>query len=842
MSDDLERKASENLAFYDREARKVLQEILGDRIGEVDQAADALRRALAARPLIRVGFLGESQVGKSSIINALVGQRVLPSGGIGPLTAQKTQLVHADSPSFRVRYHGRQRLNAFRFALERYFEWRRGAESGSDGTHDTEFEAHVFDTNREEDDANANHERHRVGDHLVGQACLMLGLSRDQVSDAELMQLVRAFAASDESVVEIPAEPALRQRIADIRRICDTTEEISEKDVGAAFRAALRLRAAGWMSPLIAELSVSLAAPLLQHVELLDLPGVGVVGDPAARIAERFVAEQADAVVVVMRNNGLTEQVAELLEDIGIVSRLLWTAESPHRSVNVIVAVTHLDDVARDTWRQRTLEAREMGEPPPDRATVFRELAEPMAANVKQQITQALMASRELEDLTPEQREQRIKVIRSLAERMQVLCVAAPDYLAIREGFADDAFLRTEEATNIPRLAEALVGLSRPLLEERRQRLSERRAAFVSTLSAILTEEEFRHRLRQVSPSDADRFRKACEQAAEPLKAEAARAKEAFYGFLDSGLRGEVSVIASEAAAHAHKRLSRLKATGRGLAWQTLNAALARGASFRGSRHRVDYPGSLTKAFVDVIAASWDARVTKKVQDAHAVLRKTEEGLVEELVAKASKLVDSEEEARALGRLPEQARRKERVAAGLAQAELSKLTEKVRVRVLKQVAPVFEKACLEARKAGVNRGKGATARVLEVFDVAGRKAIDQVKDEVTATIARHIVEFRDQLTANLEQSGDPVTRALETIIAGYDDVVAKANEDRRKKRREAVRSLYEKLKAIESGAFLAKDEMRETSPPSRESTAGSSEPEGEEGLNVRAVGDIFDDL
>ena len=97
----------------------------------------------------------------------------------------------------------------------------------------------------------------------------------------------------------------------------------------------------------------------------LDLPGVGVVGDPAARVAEEFIAKEADAVVIVMRNSGLTEQVADLLEKTGIISRLLWSAESQRQSVSVIVAVTHLDDVAKDTWRRRALEARRMGKPPP---------------------------------------------------------------------------------------------------------------------------------------------------------------------------------------------------------------------------------------------------------------------------------------------------------------------------------------------------------------------------------------------------------------------------------------------------------------------------------------------
>lgn len=848
MEDDLERRASEVLAFYDEEARASLEELLDERIKEIDLAAQSLRESLSTRPLIRVGFLGESQVGKSSIINALIGQRVLPSGGVGPLTAQKTALTHASSASFRVRYHGRQRLNAFRFALERYFEWLREIEAATEAADEPSFETHVFDTNPEED-KDARLERNRVGGYLVAQARLMLGLTHDtEVSNTELLSLVRALAAKDESAIEWPTNPELRERIANIRRLCDTTEEIDEGGDVARFHDELELRAAGWMSPLIAELRVSLDAPILKKIELLDLPGVGVVGDPAARVAEEFIAKEADAVVIVMRNSGLTEQVADLLEKTGIISRLLWSAESQRQSVSVIVAVTHLDDVAKDTWRRRALEARRMGKLPPDRGEVFRELAEPMVANVKRQLTQALMDSGELEDLTPEQREKREKVIRALAERMTVHCVAAPDYLAIREGFADDSFLRTEEATNIPRLANVLVGLSQPLMDERRQRLQESRAAFVSLLSAILTQEEFRHRFRQHRASDAENFRKACELVAEPLKIEAERVRQAFHGVLDDGLRNASTFVANEAAEHANKRLSRLKTSGARLSWQTLNAALVRGGSFRGKRNTVDYPGSLTRAFVDVIASNWEPRIVKRAQKAHDDLGEAEAKLVEMLVERASELAGSEDEAAALRGLREQVRRKGRATSAWTQTELQKLTEAVRVELLATVAPIFEKACLEARRAGANRGRGASARMLAVLDVAGRKAIDEAGQRVTTVIDEHLARFRRRFVSMVDEQSDPVSQALEAIVSTHGEAVARFGEERRKMRLGAVRALYEKLRAIDSQSSARTETVTKKqllASPRSEATASKEVTEAgavDGGMNQRAVGDIFDDL
>jgi GTPase SAR1 family protein len=66
--------------------------------------------------------LGASGVGKSTLINALVAGKelILPSGGVGPLTALAMEVRYGEVPSFEAEYHTARNLwQGIGFPLER---------------------------------------------------------------------------------------------------------------------------------------------------------------------------------------------------------------------------------------------------------------------------------------------------------------------------------------------------------------------------------------------------------------------------------------------------------------------------------------------------------------------------------------------------------------------------------------------------------------------------------------------------------------------------------------------------------------------------------------------------
>ncbi|WP_437563003.1 dynamin family protein [Sorangium sp. So ce542] len=802
---DLKHRAEQILNEYETHSRPLLEALDVRELVEIDASADVLRRALAQQRPLRIGFLGESQVGKSSIINALVSQRVLPSGGVGPLTAQATTIAFSGTPKVRVKYHARRRLNEFRFALQRYLQAigelpAGAADAPTEAAEGGEAEGGAFSALdfSKSDEAEGGHaasdERRKVGEYLISQARLMLGVPAES-SRFEVLRLVRAIAAKEDRALEAP--DAYRSRIAEIRARLDASEEFSRASMSSKeFNQTLRQCAAGWLSPLVAELDVTLDLSILAESELVDLPGIGVVGDPAGRVAEEFVRTRADALVIVMRNNGLTEQVARLLETTGVITRLLFGGEGAEPSIHVAIVVTRLDDVARDRWTQGVVEARETGEPVPSRGAIFRELADQMAATVRRQVAESLLRSRDFEDLDQDQRDRRERVVRALCDAMTVVCVSAPDYLNIMEGVDDVGFLRDKADTNIPVLGEELRALGQRAAAAQAARLGKALGELEGAVLRGLEGQERARRDRGAARSEADeRFREELRAAAEPLRAEAKRHRREFLSFLGEAMPQHLGKLSAKAAERAQKRLERLKIEGAKLHWATLNAALVRNGAFRGVTD-IDYPAALTRAFVDVIAGSWEQAVVDEVRTAFKHLCDADADLVDALNEATSQILRTEELNITLREQRRILREQGKVSITWTQAQLEELSEDVRGKLMEVVGQPIERACRAASKAGQNRGTGARGRILDVFDSGGKEAIERAREQCMVVLNEHLGRLRRSLGNILRDNYDPVTSIFEAIVDAQAEEIARLGEQRRREQLATIRAATRRLRAL----------------------------------------------
>src|SRR5208283_5938974 len=112
--------------WYRKAVRGLLESVDPKRIESADAECtrlESLEKVFSSE--VPVCFLGASGIGKSTLINALVGESLLPHGGIGPLTAQALCVRYGEQAAFEVQYHPPGKIVRLAFALEKIYQAER---------------------------------------------------------------------------------------------------------------------------------------------------------------------------------------------------------------------------------------------------------------------------------------------------------------------------------------------------------------------------------------------------------------------------------------------------------------------------------------------------------------------------------------------------------------------------------------------------------------------------------------------------------------------------------------------------------------------------------------------
>ena len=469
--------------WHTERVRPFLAEHLPDKVSGLDDALARIRTLdRNVTEDLAICFLGASGVGKSTLINALVaGQEIiLPSGGIGPLTALAMEVRYGDAPAFEADYHSAGSLwQGIVFPLERGHAAALKAATGVDADvvvpaefgADVQAELEIIDPVGSDDS-----EMHKRLETFRKQAQLLVKGSQD--SNADLPYLVdslreaagmkRTWGTSgvsedEERLRGIKAALALAK--AGKKHRCELAGDAPR------LRRDLHEHASGFLAPLIKELHVRWHSPLLKTgMVLVDLPGVGVAGDAYKQVTRKWINERAKAVVLVVDRAGITESSADLLRTSEFLTRLLFSAdERSHDPVVLAVAVARLDDVAEDEWAKDRSRKK---------AEHLAEQFERVRSLIRSQLRQEL--ERVWESGDEQVRTAQRSVIQQLCDELMVFPLSAPQYRRLLANDADDMpFIRDIEQSGIPAMQRGLTGVAVARRDDARRRRDESIRAWV---------------------------------------------------------------------------------------------------------------------------------------------------------------------------------------------------------------------------------------------------------------------------------------------------------------------------------------------------------------------------
>lgn len=784
------------LAWFDQHAKPFLSAHAPDKLPSLQSDCERLQRLVARPEHITVCFLGNSGVGKSTLLNALAADdaQVLPAGGIGPLTAQATEVFYSEVPSFRVTYHSKARLWKTAFALEmRLIRQRKQAEKVSSGKElVSEIAEELTEDQRSEvlfdlPEATATSDENTPSDNLEG----LIKQARNivcgkQFSEQPLEYLVDALrlACGLEPKWDARIDVADLKRISRIRGIFSAgksglVHERKEQGDTGAFRDDLRDHAAGFLSPLIERIEVGWPADVLKAgIKLVDLPGVGIAHDSYRDVTKQYVREKARAVIVVVDRAGPTESTVELLRTSGYWERLVGAADDPTSDpCTMLIAVTKVDDVTNEEWSSRKSKL-EPDQPKPKKRDVFLELVEEFRPRMRLQIADQLLkigvsGNQSVLDARRGARE-------AILSSLQIHPVSAPELRRLIVDDEDDRpFLSDRSQTGIPQLRDSLIALAAEERVQREQQIADIRNRLQSSVVNELELIQATWQEDNRAVEEAERLHEALAIFLAPKKREYDARAAAFREYLAETIQARIQALVMEAREAAEIEVSAYLRSLQSAHWATLRAAVCRGGSFYGSRH-INLPDDISGYFQEPMAAVWGQKLLRDIRRRTTQLADD----IEQMVAEVCDWAKVEAGAHFNRKVLES--QQARIAALSAQMKavgkeaVDEMRELVKNELTKTIRAPIKQACDDFVVSGNHIGSGVKSRILDLFRQLAVQATTAAKEPAIRILSDRAVIVREEIQAEFNKGGDPLQDTANLIVQKHEDRMRRSDAAKRK--------------------------------------------------------------
>jgi len=795
-------KEQQLLQWYESHAKPFFETYSKDRIAGFENDYERLKKLLAMPDSITVCFLGNSGIGKSTLLNALAAgkEQVLPAGGIGPLTAQATKVFYSETPTFKVTYQPRKHLWNVAFALERRLIHQQksiakqntnltkeqSVDEPSDFQHELNDEERLDIIERASISTEPSSRVEPTHDSLEGfikQAKQIV--TGNQFSEKPLAYLVDALRVACDGKLRwhstLDADDQKRiDRVKEVikpNRI-NRSHEKFQGDNKREFMEDLNAHAAGFLSPLIEEIHVGWPSDVLKAgVILVDLPGVGIANDTYRAVTSKYVGEEARAVIVVVDRAGPTEDTIGLLKRSGYWERLVGATDDPESDpCSMLITVTNVDKVAEE--ERRNTPENEDGKKPSKR-DVFAKLVEDFRPRMRGQIKEQLSSIGNSDNETV--REAREQARENILESLQIHPVSAPEYRKILLDDEDDrAFLTDLEQTGIPTLQASLKALSEGERQNLRRRIDEVSKRFSDNLHNELSIIEAQWKERTRAAEEAEKLADALEQFMGPKQKEYDLRVGGFREFLEETVQAEIRGLVLEARKVAETEVSYYLYGLQNAHWATLRAAVRRGGTFYGSRP-ISLPDDIANYFQEPMAAVWGQKLLKGIRkrtkdlssDIAEMVQEICEWAIENGGAQINKTLLENQQTR----ISNQANQMNQVGKEAVDELRALVKQKLREAIRKPI----ENACQKFVADGNDIGSGVKDRILHLFNTLARQATEAAKEPAIEILQSNYTVVREEIQTTFSQWGEPLQDTANLIVERHEERIKRSDAQKRSK-------------------------------------------------------------
>lgn len=776
--------------------RKKVKPFLTDedpaKVAELDRELVRLeeREKFLNEPL-SVCFVGSAGIGKSTLINAMVaGEKVVvPSGGVGPLTAQAIQISYSEFPSFTAIYHSPSSFWKIGFAIENAI---RRLESDVPADNDPDA-VELLDPETIDElklPASGEETESKTETYRKQAQLIVTGNQENAVELKYLADSIREAIGKPRKWNTVAnAEDQLRiNRLKGIFISEHTkSESIFELDGqrSGKFLEELHLHAAGYLSPIIKELHVRWNSALLQEgVQLVDLPGLGIAGDVYREVADKWVRNNANAVVLVVNHRGITEADAHLLRSSGYLTRLLHSADDPTAdAVTLIVAVVRTDEIASTRRQNDTARSKTRRE---HLADVMKECHELVARQLREQITAAWTNSGD--DLG----EVKKATIDRIDETLLVYPLTTTEYRRLLIDDEDErSFLKSVEESGVPDIVDGLTHLTRG----NRSLVHDRYAEAITSLRTRMISQVELVRARWAEKSrakeEAEALRIELESFLKPLREEFRARQGGYRTFLKETLPANIENVVATSSMTATKSIRAYLKKLRDANWRTLQAAVKRDGTFYGARH-INLPTDFAMSFEDPVAEAWGKSILTE-------LRKRTREFSDDCLGFVDRVVEwaKEQGGRVQPRLIEAQR--DAIAADtkhlatVGKNVVDELRENVKAELCKAIEGPIRRKCQVFVNKDEHVGTGVRNRILDLFDELADEAIEAAQSPAKRVLLQNYHKVEAEIVEAWRNHNDPLAAAAEAIVSSHEDSVKRSDAQRRKKILEEIDLILESL-------------------------------------------------